>query len=159
MDIKKKLQDEIAALEYETAQRAPQGNPEGPGARRSERKRRVSRGQGAAGHGQRPLESADRAAGGAVHGRFHQRSRTTASGWARTVVVLDVKKDEEITYTLVTSEEADAADGKISTTSPIGRGLLGKEVGDMVKVTDSGRCAGAGNSEADHHSRYGRVAV
>ena len=33
-----------------------------------------------------------------------------------------------------TSEEADAANGKISTTSPIGRGLLNKEVGDVVKV-------------------------
>jgi transcription elongation factor GreA len=49
-------------------------------------------------------------------------------------VLLDVQKDEEITYNLVTSEEADAANGRISTTSPIGRGLVGKEVGDVVKV-------------------------
>jgi len=34
----------------------------------------------------------------------------------------------------VTTEETDASKGKISTTSPIGRGLLGKEVGDIVKV-------------------------
>jgi transcription elongation factor GreA len=59
------------------------------------------------------------------HGRVGLGSR---------VVVLDVKKDEHITYNLVTTEEADAANGKISTTSPIGRGLLGKEVGDTVKV-------------------------
>ena len=39
-------------------------------------------------------------------------------GLGSTVVVLDVKRDEEITYNLVTSEEADAANGKISTTSP-----------------------------------------
>ncbi len=50
------------------------------------------------------------------------------------MVVLDTKKDEEIIYNLVTSEEADAANGKISTSSPIGRSLLGKEVGDVVKV-------------------------
>src|SRR5215472_12298646 len=55
-------------------------------------------------------------------------------GLGSRVVLLDVKKDEEITYNLVTSEEADAAKGRISTNSPIGRGLLGKEVGDVVKV-------------------------
>ena len=50
------------------------------------------------------------------------------------VVVLDTAKDEEISYQLVTSEEADAPSGKISTSSPIGRGLLGKQVGDTVKI-------------------------
>ena len=55
-------------------------------------------------------------------------------GLGSLVVVLDVKKDEEFTYTLVTSEEADAGSGRISTSSPIGRGLIGKEVGDVVKV-------------------------
>jgi transcription elongation factor GreA len=54
------------------------------------------------------------------------------------VVVLDVKRDEEVTYYLVTSEEADAANGKVSTTSPIGRALLNKEVGDEVKVVSPG---------------------
>jgi len=55
-------------------------------------------------------------------------------GLGSLVVVLDVKKDEEFTYTIVTSEEADAGSGRISTSSPIGRGLIGKEVGDVVKV-------------------------
>jgi transcription elongation factor GreA len=55
-------------------------------------------------------------------------------GLGSRVVVLDLIKDEEITYHLVTSEEADAPNGKISTSSPIGRGLLGKEVGDTVKI-------------------------
>jgi transcription elongation factor GreA len=55
-------------------------------------------------------------------------------GLGSTVVVLDTKRDEEITYRLVTTEEADAANGKISTSSPIGRALLGKDVGDAVKV-------------------------
>jgi transcription elongation factor GreA len=55
-------------------------------------------------------------------------------GLGSLVVVLDVKKDEELTYNIVTSEEADAGSGRISTSSPIGRGLIGKEVGDVVKV-------------------------
>ena len=55
-------------------------------------------------------------------------------GLGSEVVVLDVHKDEEITYKLVTSEDADANNGKVSTTSPIGRGLLGKEVGDSVRI-------------------------
>jgi transcription elongation factor GreA len=38
-----------------------------------------------------------------------------------------------LTYNLVTSEEADVQQGKISTSSPIGKGLLGKRVGDTVK--------------------------
>jgi len=50
------------------------------------------------------------------------------------IVVLDVAKDAEIEYKLVTVEEADAAKGLISTSSPIGRALLGKKVGDEVKV-------------------------
>jgi transcription elongation factor GreA len=52
--------------------------------------------------------------------------------------VLDVKREEEIRYKLVTSEEADAPAGKISTSSPIGRALLGKEVGDTVKFASPG---------------------
>jgi transcription elongation factor GreA len=55
-------------------------------------------------------------------------------GLGSQVVVLDVTKDEEITYNLVTSEEADLATGKISTSSPIGKGLLGKQVGDTVRI-------------------------
>jgi transcription elongation factor GreA len=55
-------------------------------------------------------------------------------GLGSQVVVLDVKKEEEITYTLVTSEEADGASGRVSATSPVGRGLIGKEVGDTVKI-------------------------
>ena len=50
------------------------------------------------------------------------------------VVLLDVDKNEEVTYRLVTSEDADAANGLISTTSPIGRSLLNKRQGDTVEV-------------------------
>ncbi len=55
-------------------------------------------------------------------------------GLGSEVVVLDTNKDEELTYRLVTSEEADFNKGFISTSSPIGKSLLGKEVGDVVKV-------------------------
>jgi transcription elongation factor GreA len=55
-------------------------------------------------------------------------------GLGSTVVVLDLDKDEKIRYKLVTSEDVDAKNGMISTTSPIGRGLLGKVVGDAVKI-------------------------
>ena len=55
-------------------------------------------------------------------------------GLGSSVTVLDLAKEEEITYQLVTSEEADVAQGRISTTSPIGRGLIGKKVGETVKV-------------------------
>ncbi len=51
------------------------------------------------------------------------------------VVLYDVDRDAEIKYKLVTSEEADVSKGLISTTSPIGRGLMGKKLGDSAKVT------------------------
>ena len=50
------------------------------------------------------------------------------------VVVYDVDRDSDIIYKLVTTEEADFAKGLISTTSPIGRALMGKKEGDIVKV-------------------------
>jgi transcription elongation factor GreA len=58
------------------------------------------------------------------------RDRVGLGSW---VTVLDLTKDEEVTYQLLTSEEADVAQGRISTTSPIGKALLGKQVGDTVK--------------------------
>jgi transcription elongation factor GreA len=50
------------------------------------------------------------------------------------VWVLDIQKDVKVEYKLVTTEEADAAKGLISTTSPIGRALMNHQVGDEVKV-------------------------
>ena len=55
-------------------------------------------------------------------------------GLGSTVKVYDNSKEEEIEYKLVTSEESDVAAGKISTTSPIGRALLNKKVGDTATV-------------------------
>lgn len=62
-----------------------------------------------------------------------------AVGFGSTVVVFDSGKDAEVEYKLVTSEEADVSKGLISTSSPIGRGLLGKKIGDVVEIkTPSG---------------------
>jgi len=55
-------------------------------------------------------------------------------GLGSTVLVLDIDKDERVRYKLVTSEDVDVAKGLISTSSPIGRGLLGKNVGDTVRI-------------------------
>lgn len=51
-----------------------------------------------------------------------------------TVTLLDLKRDKEITYTLVSAEEADFRQNKISVTSPVGKALLGKKVGDEVEI-------------------------
>ncbi len=60
--------------------------------------------------------------------------------YGSTVVVLNLETEEEATYRLVTSEEADVKAGLISTTSPIGRSLMGKQEGDEVEtVTPRGR--------------------
>jgi transcription elongation factor GreA len=60
-------------------------------------------------------------------------------GLGSTVRVYDNSKNSEVEYKLVTSEESDVASGKISTSSPIGRALLNKKVGDSaVVVTPNG---------------------
>ena len=51
-----------------------------------------------------------------------------------TVALRDKKTNAELRYTLVSTDEADFEENKISTESPVGRGLLGKEVGDIVEV-------------------------
>lgn len=56
------------------------------------------------------------------------------ASYGSTVVLRDIDRGSEVTYRLVTPEEADAEQGLISTTSPIGRSLLNKEEGDRVKV-------------------------
>jgi transcription elongation factor GreA len=56
------------------------------------------------------------------------------SGYGSRIVVMDVQKSLEIEYKLVSTEEADVEKGLISTTSPIGRALLNRKVGDEVQV-------------------------
>ncbi|MFN7997203.1 MAG: transcription elongation factor GreA [Bryobacteraceae bacterium] len=132
-DVKKKLQDEISALEYELRNELP-------------REILKARAHGDLSENAEYHAAKDRQ--GFVNARLNQLKKRVAEmsmvdfskiphdrvGLGSTVVVLDTKKDEEVTYHLVTSEEADAAAGRISTSSPIGRALLGKEEGDSVKV-------------------------
>ena len=136
-DIKKKLQGEIAALEYELRNELP-------------KEILKARAHGDLSENAEYHAAKDRQ--GFVNARLGQLRKRLAEvsmidfskiphdkvGLGSRVVVLDTKRDEEISYTLVTSEEADAANGKISTTSPIGRALLGKEEGDSVRVQSPG---------------------
>jgi len=56
------------------------------------------------------------------------------------LIVLDMQRDVKIEYKLVSTEEADAEKGLISTNSPIGRALLNRKVGDEIEVaTPAGR--------------------
>lgn len=57
------------------------------------------------------------------------------ASYGSTLVLRDIDRDEEVTYRLVTPEEANIEQGLISTSSPIGKSLLNKEEGDEVKVT------------------------
>ncbi len=58
--------------------------------------------------------------------------------FGNTVKILDLDFDEEEEYILVGAAEADPAAGKISTASPIGKGLIGKKVDDIVEVETPG---------------------
>jgi transcription elongation factor GreA len=136
-DIKKKLQEEIAALEYELHHQLP-------------KEIKTARAHGDLSENAEYHAAKERQ--GFVNARLNHLKKRLAEvsmidftkiphdkvGLGSTVVVLDIKRDEEFTYYLVTTEEADAANGKISTTSPIGRALLGKEVGDMARVQSPG---------------------
>ena len=59
---------------------------------------------------------------------------TDSIAYGSTVVLFDLEKEEKIAYKLVTSEESDPENGLISTVSPIGQALMGKQEGDEVKV-------------------------
>ncbi|MCQ2227594.1 MAG: transcription elongation factor GreA [Bacteroidales bacterium] len=50
------------------------------------------------------------------------------------VTIKNVKNNAKMTYTLVPETEADLKSGKISVTTPIAKGLLGKKVGDQVEI-------------------------
>jgi len=136
-DIKKKLQEEIAALDYELHVELP-------------KEILKARAHGDLSENAEYHAAKDRQ--GFVNARLNQLKKRLSEmamvdfskiphgkvGLGSKVVVLDTKREEELTYNLVTSEEADAANGKISTTSPIGRALLGREVGDSVRVQSPG---------------------
>lgn len=52
-----------------------------------------------------------------------------------TVLLADEDTEEESTYRIVGSHEADAGAGRLSITSPLGRALIGKKLGEIVEVT------------------------
>ncbi|OCS94695.1 GreA/GreB family elongation factor [Caryophanon latum] len=56
----------------------------------------------------------------------------------KTVTFIEIGEDDEEEYTIVGSAEADPLEGKISNDSPIAKGLLGKKVGDKVKIATPG---------------------
>src|SRR5438477_446692 len=137
--IKKKLQDEINVLEHELSHELPK-----------ELKKAVALGdlsENAEYHMAKQRQEF-------VKARVRQLGRRLADlslinmnnipkdkvGLGSTVRVYDNTKNEEVEYKLVTSEESDVNAGKISTTSPIGRALLNKKVGDSaVFVTPNGK--------------------
>ncbi len=55
-----------------------------------------------------------------------------------TVTLINLEASQSVTYQIVGEDEADVKNGKISVTSPIARGLIGKEEGDDVSVTTPG---------------------
>ena len=137
--IKKKLLEEIHQLEHELAHELP-----------AEIKKAVSLGdlsENAEYHMAKQRQTFVNARLGQLKKRMGEFSLVNLSNIPRdkvafgsTIVVYDSTKDEEIVYRLVTSEEADVTQGLISTTSPIGRGLVGKKVGDVATiVTPNGK--------------------
>jgi transcription elongation factor GreA len=63
------------------------------------------------------------------------RLPTDRIGYGSTVLLYDVDSGEEVTYKLVMAEDADINQHKISTSSPVGRGLMGRSEGDEVEIT------------------------
>jgi transcription elongation factor GreA len=136
-DIKKKLQDEITILEHELHVELP---------------KEILKARAHGDLSENAEYHAAKERQGFVNARLNQLKARLAEvsmidftkiphgkvGLGSIVVVMDSHREEEITYNLVTTEEADAANGRISTTSPIGRALLGKEVGDVAKVQSPG---------------------
>jgi len=59
---------------------------------------------------------------------------TDRVAYGSSVVLFDVEREEKVTYRLVSSEESDPEKGLISTVSPIGQALMGREEGDEVRV-------------------------
>ncbi len=137
--IKKKLEEEIQTLEYELNHELPK-----------ELKKAIAMGdlsENAEYHMAKQRQEFVRARLGQLKRRMADLSLVNLANipkdkvaFGSTVTVYDSFKDEKIEYKLVTSEESDVAKGLISTTSPIGRALMGKKEGDTtVVVTPNGK--------------------
>jgi transcription elongation factor GreA len=131
--IKKKLQEEIKLLEHELTHELP-----------AEIKKAVAMGdlsENAEYHMAKQRQDFVNARLGQLKKRMAELALVNLANIPRdraafgsTVLVYDTSKDEKIEYKLVTSEESDVSKGLISTTSPIGKSLIGKQVGDMATV-------------------------
>jgi transcription elongation factor GreA len=131
--IKKKLSEEIHALEHELNHELPK-----------ELKKAVAMGdlsENAEYHMAKQRQEFVRARLGQLKKRMADLSLVNMNniprdraGLGSTVRVYDSTKDEEIEYKLVTSEESDVTQGKVSTSSPIGRALMNKKIGDSAEV-------------------------
>ena len=131
--IRRNLQDEITQLEHELTTELP-----------AEIKRAVALGdlsENAEYHSAKQRQEFVNARLGQLKKRMGELALVNLAniprdkaGFGSTVVVFDSTKNEELTYKLVTSEESDVAKGLISTTSPIGRSLVGKAIGDIATV-------------------------
>ena len=131
--IKKKLLEEIKQLEHELAHELP-----------AEIKKAAALGdlsENAEYHMAKQRQEFVNARLGQLKRRMAELSLVNLSNiphdriaFGSTVEVFDTSKDEKIEYKLVTSEESDVSKGLISTTSPIGRSLVGKRVGDVATV-------------------------
>jgi transcription elongation factor GreA len=131
--IKKKLLEEIATLERELTVDLPQ-----------ETKKAVAMGdlsENAEYHMAKQRQEFVNARLGQLKKRMGELSLVNMANipkdkvaFGSTIEVFDNHKDEKLTYKLVTSEESDVSKGLISTTSPIGRSLMGKKVGDTATV-------------------------
>jgi transcription elongation factor GreA len=135
--IKKKLEDEIRLIEYELKNELPQ-----------ELKKAVAMGdlsENAEYQSAKQRQEILNAKLAHLRKRlaeislvnFEKIPRDRAS-YGSTVVLYDTQKRAEITYKLVSVEESDLQKGLISTSSPIGKGLLNRKEGDMVKITTPG---------------------
>ena len=132
-DLKRKLAEEVAALENELRVELPKAILTA--------RAHGDLSENAEYHAAKERQSFVHARLSQVSARLRQISMIDMSkiphdrvGLGSTVVVLDTVKETKIRYKLVTSEDVDVAKGMISTISPIGRGLLGKQVGDEVKI-------------------------
>ncbi len=131
--IKKKLEEEIQTLEYELNVELPR-----------ELKKAAALGdlsENAEYHMAKQRQEFVRARLGQLKKRMADLSLVNLNNIPKdraalgsTVLVYDSTKETEIEYKLVTSEESDVNKGLVSTTSPIGRALMGKRVGDLSTV-------------------------
>src|SRR5215470_17882705 len=137
--IKKKLEEEIRSLEHGLAHELPQ-----------EIKKAAAMGdlsENAEYHMAKQRQELVNARLGQLKRRMSELALVNLSNipkdrvaFGSRVKVFDNSKDAELEFKLVTSEEADVTKGFISTTSPIGKALMGKKVGDTaVVVTPTGR--------------------